>query len=123
MAQVLVIDDINGVRRTVCAVLQRAGHTVTEAEDGSVGLQMLQDGRRFDLVITDMLMPKRDGLEVITYLEGQPNRPKMLAMSGGGSQVSTDEAFMLASRKADATLRKPFDRAHLLAAVDKLLAS
>jgi two-component system chemotaxis response regulator CheY len=120
MAQILLIDDMKGVRRTVSAVLKRAGHTIVEADDGGAGLALLKS-QRFDLVITDMLMPQHDGMEVLLFLEQQPNRPKVLAISGGGSQVSTDEAFMLARSKADATLAKPFDNADLLAAVDKLL--
>jgi two-component system chemotaxis response regulator CheY len=112
MATILLIDDMKGVRRTVSALLKRAGHGVTEADDGSAGLDLLRGGQRYDLVITDMLMPKSDGMEVLLYLEQQPNRPKVLAISGGGSQVSADEAFMLA---------KPFDNADLLAVVDRLL--
>lgn len=121
MAQILLIDDMKGVRRSVCAVLKRAGHEVTEADDGGVGLELLRGDRRFDLVITDMLMPKHDGTEVILFLAGQPNRPKVLAISGGGSQVSTDEALILARNKADAVMAKPFDNADLLATVDRLL--
>lgn len=120
MEQILLIDDMKGVRRAVSAVLKRAGHTIVEADDGGVGLELLKS-QRFDLVITDMLMPQHDGMEVLLFLEQQPNRPKVLAISGGGSQVSADEAFMLASSKADATLAKPFDNADLLAAIDKLL--
>ena len=121
MAAILLIDDMKGVRRTVSALLKRAGHAVTEADDGGVGLELLRGGARFDLVITDILMPKHDGMEVLLFLEQQPNRPKVLAISGGGSQVSADEAFLLARSKADATMAKPFDNAELLAAVDKLL--
>ena len=120
MAQILLIDDMKGVRRTVSAVLKRAGHTIVEADDGGAGIELLKS-QRFDLVITDMLMPQHDGMEVLLFLEQQSNRPKVLAISGGGSQVSADEAFMLARSKADATLAKPFDNADLLAAVDKLL--
>lgn len=120
MAKILLIDDMKGVRRTVSAVLNRAGHTVTEADDGGAGLELLRS-ERFDLVITDMLMPKVDGMEVLLFLEQQPDRPRVLAISGGGSQVSADEAFMLARSKADATLAKPFDNSELVAAVDKLL--
>jgi len=120
MANILLIDDMKGVRRAVSAVLKRAGHTITEADDGGAGLELLKS-QRFDLVITDMLMPQHDGMEVLLFLEQQPNRPKVLAISGGGSQVSADEAFMLARSKADTTLAKPFDNADLLAMVDKLL--
>jgi len=120
MAQILLIDDMKGVRRTLSAVLKRAGHTIVEADDGGAGLEILKS-QRFDLVITDMLMPQHDGMEVLLFLEQQSNRPKVLAISGGGSQVSADEAFMLARSKADATLAKPFDNAELLAVVDKLL--
>jgi CheY-like chemotaxis protein len=121
MAHILLIDDMKGVRRTVSAVLKRAGHAVTEANDGDAGLQLVQGDRHFDLVITDMLMPKQDGMDVLLYLEQQPNRPRVLAISGGSSQVSADDAFMLARSKADATLAKPFDNADLLAVVDRLL--
>jgi CheY-like chemotaxis protein len=121
MAAILLIDDMKGVRRTVSALLTRGGHTVTEADDGGAGLEILRGGQRFDLVITDMLMPKHDGMEVLLFLEQQPNRPKVLAISGGGSQVSADEAFLLARSKADGVLAKPFDNADLLAAVDQLL--
>jgi CheY-like chemotaxis protein len=120
MAKILLIDDMKGVRRTVSAVLTRAGHSVTEADDGGAGLELLKS-ERFDLVITDMLMPKHDGMEVLLFLEQLQSRPRVLAISGGGSQVSADEAFMLARSKADATLAKPFDNSELLAAVDKLL--
>jgi DNA-binding response OmpR family regulator len=120
MAKILLIDDMKGVRRTVSTVLKRAGHDVVEADDGGVGLDLLKS-QRFDLVITDMLMPQHDGMEVLLFLEQQSNRPKVLAISGGGSQVSADEAFMLARNKADATLAKPFDNSELLAVVDKLL--
>lgn len=120
MAKILLVEDMKGVRRTVSALLKRAGHTVTEADDGGAGMQFLKS-ERFDLVITDMLMPKHDGMEVLLFLEQQPDRPKVLAVSGGGSQVSADEAFMLARSKADATLAKPFDNADLLAVVDRLL--
>lgn len=98
MAKILLIDDMAGVRRTVSAVLKRAGHKVTEADDGGIGLQLLKSDQ-FDLVITDMLMPNHDGMEVILFLEQQPKRPRVLAISGGGSQVSSDDAFMLARKR------------------------
>jgi two-component system response regulator HydG len=121
MSDILLIDDMKGVRRAVTSVLRSRGHTVTEAEDGRQGIEMLQGGKKFDLVITDVLMPECDGTEVILFLEQLPNRPRVLAISGGGSQVTSDTALLFARMKADAVLAKPFDNAALLATVDQLV--
>lgn len=120
MPEILLIDDMVGVRRAVMAMLKRAGHTVTAAESGSEGLAMLK-AHRFDLVVTDMLMPGTDGADVLTFLDGLPNRPAIIAISGGGAGLSADSALALAQIKADAFLEKPFDSDVLLAAIDKLL--
>jgi DNA-binding response OmpR family regulator len=121
MAEVLVIEDMSGVQHTLNTMLRRAGHSVTIAGDGAAGLQQLQQ-RKFDLVITDMLMPDVDGMEVLVRLAEMPNRPPVIAMSGGGAGVSAEAALKAAKLKADAFLQKPFDKAELLAAVDSLLA-
>ena len=101
-------------------MLKRAGHTVTAAENGSEGLEMLKT-RRFDLVITDMLMPGTDGADVLSYLSGMPNRPRVIAISGGGAGLSAESALRLARINADAFLEKPFDTEVLMATVEKLL--
>jgi CheY-like chemotaxis protein len=120
VADILLIDDMAGVRRTVTAMLKRAGHTVTAAETGDEGLEILKT-HQFNLVITDMLMPGTDGADVLSHLSTLPNRPRVIAMSGGGAGLSADSALRLARIKADAFLEKPFESADLLAAVEKLL--
>ena len=121
MAEILLIDDMKGVRRAISSVLKSRGHHVTEAEDGRKGLDLVKAGGRFDLVITDVLMPVADGTEVIMSLDEMPSRPAIIAISGGGTEVSTDTALMLAKAKADGVLAKPFDNADLVAMVDRLL--
>jgi two-component system response regulator HydG len=121
MAEILLIDDMRGVRRAVSSVLKGRGHVVTEADDGSKGVDLLKSGQRFDLVITDVLMPVADGTEVIMYVNEMPKRPAVIAISGGGSEVSTDTALMLAKTMADGVLAKPFDNADLVTMVDRLL--
>ena len=120
MTEILLIDDMAGVRRAVVAMLKRAGHNVTAAERGNEGIELLRK-QRFDLVITDMLMPDVDGADVLSHISGMPNRPRVIAISGGGAGLSADTALRLAKIKADAFLEKPFDSEVLLAAVDKLL--
>jgi CheY-like chemotaxis protein len=120
MAEILLIDDMAGVRRAVVSMLKQAGHNVVAAENGNEGLERLKAGR-FDLVITDMLMPELDGTEVLRHLSSMPNRPKVIAISGGGAGLSADTALRTARISADAYLEKPFDKSDLLAALDRLL--
>jgi DNA-binding NtrC family response regulator len=120
VTEILLIDDMAGVRRAVVAMLTRAGHKVTAAESGSQGVEMLKT-RRFDLVITDMLMPGLDGADVLSQVGAMAHRPRVIAISGGGAGLSAESALRLAKIKADAFLEKPFDSEDLLAAVDRLL--
>ena len=122
MAAVLLIDDMNLVRGAVKSILTRAGHAVTEAAGGEAGISMLQN-QPFDLVVTDMIMPDQDGCDVLSFLKDMPNRPPVLAMSGGSSDVSADEALQLARAQADAVMPKPFDNRELIATVEKLLGT
>lgn len=120
MAKVLVIDDVADIREGVAAVLAADGHSVTEAKDGAEGISKLT-GNAFDLVITDIMMPEKDGTEVIMHLEAQASRPRVLAISGGAPNVPAYMALHLARLKADATLMKPFRNDELLEKVRALL--
>lgn len=121
MADVLLIDDMPGVRRSIEVMLKSAGHRVTVATDGAHGLEQLKQ-QRFDLVICDILMPNVDGTEVIFQLNTLPYRPPVIAMSGGGAGVSASEALRMARFKADAFIEKPFERNELKSIIDRLLS-
>ena len=119
MATILLIEDMKGVRSSLTTVLKSAGHQVVEAEDGEAGLQKAVE-QPFDLVITDIIMPKLDGSEVILALkERKPDLP-VLAISGGGASVTAENALMVARKPAAEILPKPFSRGDLLEAVDRL---
>jgi CheY-like chemotaxis protein len=122
MARILVIDDMAGVRRAVCSVLNKAGHSVTEADNGATGLQLAAE-QEFDLIITDIVMPGIDGTEVIMALAARPGSPPIIAMSGGGAHLTSEEALRLAKQTADGALAKPFSGKELTAAVNELLAA
>jgi len=121
MADILVIDDMNGVRRAISSMLQRGGHKVTTANTGKEGLDVLKQ-RPFDLVITDILMPEVDGIEVLAFISAMTKRVPVIAMSGGGAGVSADAALRGADFMADAFIEKPFEKSDLLSIVDKLLS-
>jgi CheY-like chemotaxis protein len=121
MANILIIDDMAGVRRAVATTLKRAGHTVTEAGDGESGLRLVAE-QSFDLVVTDIVMPGMDGTEVIMSLASRPDRPMIIAMSGGGAHVTSEEALILAKQTADASLAKPFGGSELIDMIERVLS-
>lgn len=120
MANILVVEDDDDVREVVCAMLEGAGHTVTRAQHGGRGMRLLDDG--IDLVVTDLLMPEADGLEVIMAAAQRRVRLPVIAISGGGRVHAEDYLQTAARLGASATLAKPFSREQLLHAVDVVLA-
>ncbi|EPR44372.1 response regulator receiver protein [Desulfovibrio sp. X2] len=124
MKRILVIDDDDAMRGMVCAVLAREGYEVLDAADGEQGIRLrseLPGDRPLDLVIVDIFMPDKDGLETIMELRGTGEGCPILAMSGGGA--IGEMAFLDYSCKfgAQALLAKPFPPSVLLAEVRRLL--
>ncbi len=120
MARILLIDDEKAMRDAVEKILIRAGHSVKIAGNGKEGLASIQDMPP-DLVITDIFMPEKDGIETIVALRKTLKDLKIIAMSGGGRASNFD--FLQLSEKigADAVLKKPLRMADLIATVDRLL--
>ena len=119
MATILVIDDQDSVRKLLRTVLERAGHEVTEASNGRLGLAAYRE-RPADLVITDILMPEMNGLDLILELTRAFLNVKVIAISGApDTQNAFDAAKLLGVRH---TLYKPFSIEALLKAVQYELA-
>src|SRR5260221_4424854 len=85
MIHILVIDDEAAVRTLIRQILEEEGHQVDEATDGEEGLARLQS-THIDLVITDIFMPHKEGIETILALRRQFPNVKIVAISGGGRQ-------------------------------------
>jgi CheY-like chemotaxis protein len=122
LALILVIDDEAAIRQLVRHILEHAGHTVIEAPNGRAGIQLLRDNR-IDLVITDIIMPEMEGIEMIMAIRRDFPATRVLAMSGGGS-VKGSSVYLDAASKlgADAILAKPFRATTLREVVKNLLA-
>lgn len=120
MSRILIVDDEPQVRRMLATCLTRAGYEVVEAKDGDEALQSCADDP-VDLIVLDLLMPGREGPETLMSLRHDPERPKVIAISGGARAVGAD--FLPAARKlgAEMTLKKPFHNQALLDAISDLL--
>jgi CheY-like chemotaxis protein len=123
MARVLVVDDMAEMRTMIRTMLESAGHSVTEAENGRAGIKTLRENSQIDVLVTDILMPEADGIEVIRAAGDRPGLG-IIAISGGGSympaavSLAMSEAF--GARKV---LFKPFRKQELLEAINSVLAA
>lgn len=118
MTSILLIDDDDALRRTATRMLTTAGYEVVQAENGEAGLAKF-DAVKPDLVITDVFMPEKDGIETAKQLRAQFPGVKILAITGGGREGRF--YFLVRALGADSVLQKPFTKQALLDAVRQLL--
>ncbi len=122
MACVLVIDDEALVRETFGTILRRAEYDVVTATNGEEGLAAVQQ-RRIDLVITDIIMPEKEGIETILELRRQRPELPIIAISGGGRATTMDVLAISRKLGANRVLAKPVTPEQLLAAVTTCLTT
>ena len=122
MARILVIDDDQDVRLLAREALESAGHEVIVAADGAQGLE-LQRKSRAAVVITDILMPEKEGLETIRGLRRLDPEVRIIAISGADPESVNGYLRLAVTFGARRILGKPFGVDDLLAAVSEVLAS
>jgi DNA-binding response OmpR family regulator len=117
---VLVVDDDPHMCELMKAVLESRGYEVSVALDVAGALKLpVKDG--FDLIVTDLSLPEKDGMEFISELRRTRSTAHILAISGGG-RLGTEMYLEIAKRlRVDAVLAKPFDASQFLEAVDGVL--
>lgn len=121
MAEILIIEDDDQVRRMLAETVTREGHVADEAIDGLEGTQKCAQ-KSYDLVIADILTPRKEGLETIRELRRDYPDIKIIAISGGGR---VGPAMYLQTAKvfgAHRIFEKPIDREELLRTIDQLLS-
>jgi DNA-binding NtrC family response regulator len=120
MARILLIDDEACIRRPLQLLLERAGHEVFAAANGREAVRLWRESSG-DLVITDIHMPEKDGLETIVELRQLTPRTPILAMSGGHQNGRVDVLGDAVQLGAFRTIAKPFAIRDMLEAVEQLL--
>ena len=123
MATILLVEDDEGVRTLLHKALVAAGHEVEDAWNGDIALAAYRRQSR-DLVITDLMMPEKDGLETIMALRRLNPTVKIIAMSGGGRTLGLGQLYLETASTfgANRILAKPFTSTALLTAVSEVLA-
>ncbi|NIP60338.1 MAG: response regulator [Gemmatimonadetes bacterium] len=121
MANIIIIDDEDVLRLTMRKILERVGHQVRDAGNGDEGIRLHRESPA-ELVITDLYMPGKEGIETIQELkDAEPDLP-ILAVSGGSAVMNAENTLADAELLgADAILPKPFSVDQLRDAVTELV--
>ena len=118
MAQILIIEDESSVLQLIKEIVQNAGHSALCATNGKEGLDAYRQ-HDIDLVITDIVMPQKDGVEAIREIRNHDPEASVIAITGYRGQFNRLPAAEYVG--AQKTLVKPFSQKELIAAVDDIL--
>jgi CheY-like chemotaxis protein len=119
MARILIADDQASVRSLIRSILEAAGHKVVEARNGQEAIRLSSE--EDDLVVTDVLMPEKDGLEVVRHIKQQKRKSPVLVVTSGWTNSEVDLLKVATTLGADRVLAKAKVRGELLAVVTEML--
>jgi CheY-like chemotaxis protein len=132
MGSILIIDDEEDIRDALQIVLESVGHNVKVASNGNEAVE-LQRSEPADLIITDVIMPGKNGVDTIKEIRQEFPGVRIIAISGGGGvqpteyvpEAITTTAYLAAAKEAgaDMVFTKPFERKDLIQAVDDLFGT
>jgi two-component system response regulator (stage 0 sporulation protein F) len=120
MATILLVEDDDLVKDMLAQVLERASHKVIRAHDGEEAAEFLKNIRP-DIIVTDIIMPKKSGITLISEVKNRHPDMEIIAISGGGRLDPTGYLDLSESLGATVSFEKPVDNAALLMAIDLLL--
>jgi len=120
MARILLIDDDDLVRKMLNLTLTHFGHTVIEARNGKEGVRLLPQSKA-ELIITDLVMPEKDGFEILRELRDHRPPVKIIVISGGVRGEMANYLEVAKRLGAGKVLAKPFANEALIAAIEELL--
>ncbi len=120
MTKILLIEDDALVADAVQTVLRKAGYTVVTIPNGTVALAKLE-GENPDLILTDILMPEKEGIETIRDIRARDQQVPIVVYSGGGMMRNYEFLNMAVKLGANDAIRKPFANEELLAVVKRSL--
>jgi two-component system nitrogen regulation response regulator NtrX len=118
-AKILIVDDEENIRKSLKMILEYEGYTFLEAEDGEQGLDIVEETVGLDLVLLDVKLPGKDGLEVLAEIRKRPYSPEVIMISGHGTIQTAVEATKLG---AFDFLEKPLHRDRVLLSIRNALS-
>tara|TARA_E500000318_G_scaffold55810_1_gene51854 strand:+ start:22504 stop:22869 length:366 start_codon:yes stop_codon:yes gene_type:complete len=121
MSAILVVDDDKSLRDLLSVVLRERGYDVETAEEGSAALELMAHAR-FEMVISDIIMPGKEGMETIKEIRTLYPDVQIIAMSTGGSVGNSHVLEYARMIGAHETIRKPVELPNLITTVERMLS-
>ncbi|MCB2298518.1 response regulator [Clostridium tagluense] len=118
---ILIIDDSISIRNFIRGILEQSGYKIYEACDGEEGIELFKSMGNIDLVITDVYMPKKTGIEVVIELGKEYKNTKMIVLSDGGKYNFIDELGLCEAFGAICFMKKEFVKDSLVELVNRVL--
>lgn len=122
MKKILLIDDEQAFLDGIATLLDLEGFKIESTSDPRKGFEMIKN-ETYDVIITDILMPEKDGIEIITHLLKQKTRPKIIAISGGGRIDATDYLDVAKKFGVEEAIAKPFSKDELVEKINQVTNS
>lgn len=122
MAKILLAEDKEDMAQLMAEIMRGEGHDITIAQDGSQAIETLKVDENYDLVVTDVIMPVKDGIDVVNHLKTMQKRIPTIVISGGGITVSSDSALKAIENEVDIVLKKPINIKTLVDSINELLS-
>ena len=120
--KILIVDDDQSINRMVKKILEMESHVVFTAFNGQEAINILNKTPDIQLIITDIIMPEKEGLETIMEIRKKFDDKKILAISGGGKLKAEGYLKLAKQLGADDILAKPFDGDELLSIIEKIVS-
>ena len=122
MAKILIVEDDVALSQVLRVALLESGHNVMEAFDGTTASKIMKK-KSFDLIVADIFLPEKDGLELIREVKKGAPEVKIIAISGGGKRNKDSHTYLKAAMSfgADRRIDKPFEITELLESIEELL--
>lgn len=122
MARILLAEDKDDMAQLMAEIMRSEDHDVTIAQDGDKAIEALKNDGNFDLVVTDVIMPVKDGIDVVNHLKTMDKKIPTIVISGGGITVSSDSALKAIEHEVDMVLKKPINIKTLVDSINTLLS-
>ena len=119
---ILIVDDVASIRTFIRIILEDANYNVCEASDGEEGIEVYKNSDNIDLIITDIYMPKKSGLELVVELKKYNENLKIIVLSDGGKNNFSNDLGVVEALGATCFIKKDLIKDQLIYLVDKVFS-